>query len=174
MGVSRRSFVKLLALLGSLPALWRSPAAQSKQQAPLPETTLKALIDTLVPADETPGAVELGIPGLLLKTLQRAPQHQALVQQGCQWLDRQARQLGAVSFAGLNAGQREAVLQQLEKLPADTIELRFFHSTRFFVFKHYYGDPRIWSSLSYPGPPQPRGFMNYQQSPAKQHDKSKL
>ncbi len=41
----------------------------------------------------------------------------------------------------------------------------FFHQFRTLVIKFYYGDPEVWKKLSYDGPPQPRGFMDYSEPP---------
>jgi hypothetical protein len=41
----------------------------------------------------------------------------------------------------------------------------FFHQFRTLVIKLYYGDPAVWKKLSYDGPPQPRGFMDYSEAP---------
>lgn len=41
----------------------------------------------------------------------------------------------------------------------------FFHQFRTLVIRFYYGDPEVWKKLSYDGPPQPRGFMDYSEPP---------
>ena len=37
----------------------------------------------------------------------------------------------------------------------------FFVSFKKLVVQFYYTDPKVWKTLSYDGPPQPRGFMDY-------------
>ena len=41
----------------------------------------------------------------------------------------------------------------------------FFESFRRVVVQFYYSDPKVWKKLSYDGPPQPRGFMDYTEPP---------
>jgi hypothetical protein len=36
------------------------------------------------------------------------------------------------------------------------------------VIKFYYSNPSVWKRLSYNGPPQPRGFMDYYLPPQKE------
>lgn len=43
---------------------------------------------------------------------------------------------------------------------------RFYNQFRGLVIKIYFSDPAVWKKLSYNGPPQPRGFMDYSE-PAK-------
>ncbi len=50
----------------------------------------------------------------------------------------------------------------------------FFASFRKLVVQFYYTDPDVWKKLSYDGPPQPRGFMDYSEKPGlKSKPKSK-
>jgi hypothetical protein len=41
----------------------------------------------------------------------------------------------------------------------------FFENFRKVVVQFYYSDPKVWKKLSYDGPPQPRGFMDYPEPP---------
>ena len=41
----------------------------------------------------------------------------------------------------------------------------FFVSFKKLVVQFYYTDPKVWKTLSYDGPPQPRGFMDYSEPP---------
>lgn len=41
----------------------------------------------------------------------------------------------------------------------------FFISFKKLVVQFYYTDPNVWKTLSYDGPPQPRGFMDYSEAP---------
>jgi len=41
----------------------------------------------------------------------------------------------------------------------------FFVSFKKLVVQFYYTDPKVWKKLSYDGPPQPRGFMDYTEAP---------
>ena len=48
----------------------------------------------------------------------------------------------------------------------------FFNQFRHLVVRLYYSDPKVWKELSYNGPPQPKGFMDYAEQP-KQAKKAK-
>ncbi len=41
----------------------------------------------------------------------------------------------------------------------------FFKEFRQLVIKMYYSDPTVWKKLSYNGPPQPKGFLDYSEPP---------
>lgn len=43
----------------------------------------------------------------------------------------------------------------------------FFLQFKGIVMKFYYSNPTVWKKLSYNGPPQPRGFMDYSKPPEK-------
>lgn len=43
----------------------------------------------------------------------------------------------------------------------------FYNNFRNLIFKIYYSDPVVWKKLSYSGPPQPKGFMDYSEPPKK-------
>jgi hypothetical protein len=48
----------------------------------------------------------------------------------------------------------------------------FFNQFRYLIVRLYYADPKVWKELSYNGPPQTKGFMDYSEPP-KQINKSK-
>jgi len=57
--------------------------------------------------------------------------------------------------------------EEIEKVMkhVNTRNKTFFQQFRTLVIKFYYGDPAVWKKLSYDGPPQPRGFMDYSEPP---------
>ncbi len=48
----------------------------------------------------------------------------------------------------------------------------FFNQFRYLILRLYYSDPLVWNKLSYSGPPQTKGFMDYAEQP-KQANKAK-
>ena len=48
----------------------------------------------------------------------------------------------------------------------------FFNQFRYLIIRLYYSDPKVWNKLSYNGPPQTKGFMDYSEPP-KQVTKSR-
>ncbi len=45
------------------------------------------------------------------------------------------------------------------------VNRKFFRKFRYTIIKLYYSNPAVWKRLSYNGPPQPRGFLNYYKPP---------
>jgi len=41
----------------------------------------------------------------------------------------------------------------------------FFKQFRHLIVRLYYADPKVWKELSYNGPPQTKGFMDYSEPP---------
>jgi len=41
----------------------------------------------------------------------------------------------------------------------------FFNQFRYLIVRMYYSDDQVWKKLSYSGPPQPKGFMDYSEPP---------
>jgi len=127
--------------------------------------TLRAYVDTLIPADEAPGAVELGVAdGMLADTVPEST-YDRLLLEGCAWLDEQAKARGARSFTKLAEGLREEVVALASAAERNSLAYVFFAATRDAAFSRYYADPRSWRALRYAGPPQPHGFTDYASAP---------
>jgi len=181
MPFTRRRFLKFSLLPGSIlgstlastlgHALERLPRDSSKSliNKDISVKTLTAYIDTLIPRDATAGALDLGIPGLVLQSLQSSPKPRALVARGCRWLDAQARLLGATDFAALPEASRERIVGSAASSKTLSLPYEFFRFSRDLVMKEFYANAESWRPLHYPGPPQPRGFRDYQQPPAIKH-----
>jgi len=41
----------------------------------------------------------------------------------------------------------------------------FFNQFRYLIIRLYYSDPKVWNKLSYNGPPQTKGFLDYSEPP---------
>lgn len=50
---------------------------------------------------------------------------------------------------------------------------RFFTQFRYLITRLHYSDPKVWGNLSYDGPPQTKGFMDYSEPPKTQNKKNK-
>jgi hypothetical protein len=167
MPFSRRRFLGISLGAGMLAGLgflfkklfWSTPPR------PAEFPTLAAYLDTLIPADETPGAVQLGVPDKIVAQAATNKGYQQLIQLGCAWLDEQARQQGVESFAALSEAQREQIVSLAAAEEEDALPRIFFDQTRSEVFLYYYAQPQTWRALGYTGPPQPLGFTNYTQAP---------
>jgi hypothetical protein len=134
-------------------------------QSPAPfAPTLAALLDTLIPADASPSATQLGVQHRLLGHAARRPALTRRLRQGCAWLDRAADQ-GAVRFADLEEAARIDLLLQAEGFGPQHPARRLMDEVLPLAMRLYYSDPRSWPSLGYHGPPQPRGFPDYSVPP---------
>ena len=164
---SRRTILKLSILAGL--ALGRAKMTLAgplkslpAEKQPLYENrTLAALLNTLIPADQTPSALEAGVKEKIIDKAAAAPKYENMIRSGCLWLDMKARQQGNDSFAELSDHEREAVLEHAASGSRNSPAYRFFASIRYDAFYYYYAEPVTWKSLRYPGPPQPNGFKDY-------------
>lgn len=165
MPVTRRRFLKWSAAWCALINILPLRACKSPSEPPAGDT-LGAWLDTLIPADATPAATQLGVDKQLRAKAQQDPEYAQLLEFGLRWLDAQARKRGAANFPALDAAGREAVTTLAESLGDDKAEHLFFLKTRQDAFAFYYSQPESWAGLAYRGPPQPVGFMDYDQPPA--------
>lgn len=128
--------------------------------------TLRAYVDTLIPADETPSGTALGVDQQLLNVASSLPDSQRLLDLGLAWLNQQARANYDRDFPDLGEREREAVVSKAAAADYNTLPRVFFERTRADAFFHYYGRPESWHGIRYyRGPPQPLGFMDYTQPP---------
>lgn len=164
--MKRRQFLSLglqsvpLLLMG--PALSAEPARLSLQHA-----TLLALIDTLIPADETPSASQLGLDRQLMHHAQSIENYMALLALGCQWLDARAEASHGILFRELTEPHRAAIVALAETSQPDSIPRQFFNHVRTDLFNFYYSHPDILPSLGLQGAPQPFGYIDYVHAPKK-------
>ena len=174
MSLNRRHFIFWSFTAGMLSQSRRvlaalvSPTAPDIQQLNAAQTRcLQTWIDTLLPADEvSPAASELGVSSRVTGKALGSSYYLKLIQAGCHWLDRQAQKRGGKTFAMLDVSEREHVVRMAEQATAKSLQRIFFEHTRSDVFHFYYAQPETWVMLDYPGPPQPRGFMDHTRPPA--------
>ncbi len=168
MKTNRRLFLKY-SVLTSFLARSQALFAGLILQAPRRSDPLRAVppyLDTLIPEDESPGATRLQVDRQILGQARRGTAYRRLLIQGCRWLDREARRLGARDFAGLSPAGRETVVERAAAEKRGTLPRKFFDVTRNDAMSFYYSHAESWKGLGYPGPPQPFGFFNYTQPPA--------
>lgn len=167
MKVTRRDLVRVLAWLGLFVGFGtvadRSGVHGARgAQAGTEASTLRAFLQTLIPDDEmVPGALELGIHTHIRARASASPSDASLLDDGCRWLDEQAKRLGADNFAGLDEHSQQLVVARAADAEISTLPGYFFVWTRNEAFTQYYADPRVWTAIQYDGPPQPEGFLDY-------------
>ncbi len=123
--------------------------------------TLGAFLRTLIPADETPSALQAGVKEKIIAKAAADSRYETMLRKGCQWLDLKARNIGKNDFYELSDGERELVVARAASGEKGSIPYLFFASMRYDAFYYYYADPVTWKSLNYQGPPQPKGFRDY-------------
>jgi len=168
MSLSRRCFLLWSCAAGLLGRSQRLLAALVSPASPGVDTLdsaqshcLQAWLDTLLPADEfSPAASELGVDIRIVGKALGNPDYLRLIRAGCRWLDQQAMARGAQPFARLDAPGRENVVRLAEQATMKSIPRMFFEYTRADAFLFFYTQQETWGMLDYPGPPQPRGFMD--------------
>jgi hypothetical protein len=103
--------------------------------------SLEAVVDTIVPRDQDPGALDAGVPARILAHLSTHPEALSLYRAGLELLDRLAQQGGASSFGGLDARGRQRVLSSLASDPDNRGERgeQFFARARRDVLAFYWG-----------------------------------
>lgn len=89
-----------------------TPRALSAAQA----RTLSAAVDRMMPATDTPGAVEAGVPQAIDRWVADwcAPADAQAIKAGLDRLDADARAAGGASFAALAPAQQDAILTKVD------------------------------------------------------------
>lgn len=174
---SRRTFIVRNLLAGCLavlsPLSGRSARAvaltgnEGARSQHIDSDTLAAHLDTLIPADNSPAAVELGVMDKLLARAARDAAYRRLLVRGCQWLDARSRSMFGAGFSTLDLAKRERIVAAAADSPPRSVPRVFFRVTWDDAVFHYYADPRSWPTLGYAGPPQPRGFPDHARAPGR-------
>lgn len=167
MKIQRRTFLKLLSFIGLSIATVKSRADLLKRPVDyFPDRhTLGSYLDTLIPADQTPSASQLGVTEKLLRRAYKSRRYATTLKQGCDWLDQQAQDLQQSNFNLLPPLLQESIVAKAEASAANSLPNRFYTSTRHDAFFYYYAHPKSQTCLNEAGPPQPLGYMDYQKPP---------
>jgi hypothetical protein len=90
--------------------------------------TIARIADLIIPATETPGAIQTGVPEYIDLVVSREEQHQSVIADGLRWLDAQAKNLGFDHFLELDERGQLSILEPLcdaadsEKVPARNVQ----------------------------------------------------
>lgn len=148
-------------ILGTLPAVPHQRVSQP---------TLAALLDTLIPDDSTPGAVAIGLLEGFMVRVAGDTAFRDLMGDACRWLDLRARAEFGAPFAELEAGARESIVDQAAGAPPRSMPREFFQAAWDEAVFQYYADPRSWPGLGFDRPPQPLGYPDHADAPARPRD----
>jgi hypothetical protein len=126
--------------------------------------TLDAFIDTVIPRDETPGALDAGVSDAVLATLQSQPEVARMLETGLEALERASRAHCGFPFSSASTEDRQALLQILAEGreppgwgPEGPLIGPFWNIARGFIVRLFYGSPAGWAEVGFPGPSVDRG-----------------
>ncbi len=136
-----------------------------RRLAPAEIETFGALLDTLIPDGEFPGAARTGIGDRLRAECEAKRQTRRALIGGLHLLDEQARGHGATDFRTLPRPQREAILSDWESAAEGTLPRFLYRTVRDRAMQLHYAHPLAWKRVGLPHPPQPDGYLDYEQAP---------
>jgi hypothetical protein len=169
MTINRRRFVRLSLEAGLVtPAIVSLDGPISAAHA-VDADTLRAYVDTLIPADQSPSATQLSVAEKMLARTKEDLRYRTLLEYGCSWLDREAGNVAGARFADVTEPDRERIVARAAGAPPGSPIRVFFDTTRDHAFIHYYATPESWRTIGYSGPPQPVGFPDYARPPRHRH-----
>jgi hypothetical protein len=119
-------------VLVTIAALAATPASAEPALLTAPElATLTALVDTIIPRTDTPGASDAGVPAFIDRRLAANPELAARFREGIQALDAAARSQFQAAFPALTPVQRIELLTARAEDP-------FFRLVKGFTVDGYY------------------------------------
>jgi hypothetical protein len=150
------------------PRLLRRIRIRLKPLGALEREMLARVVDLLVPADdEAPGATELGVAEIILAKAAHNRELAEVIASGCLLLDTDARRLSGRTWLDLATDGQQSSLQQLADSTTAEFPNIFFRRLRQATLDAYYSNPASWPQLSFRGPPQPAGYGDYTEPPAR-------
>lgn len=158
-----RRFTATVLLLAGGRILWR--VFLPGRIGPSERERLAAVLDTLIPDGEFPGARQTGVLDALIAECEPVRQSRRAVVEGLALLDQQARRFGADSFASLTTVQREAALLECAAAEPGSLPWFFFRTVRDGAMRLHYSHPLAWRAVGLSHPPQPQGYADYTQAP---------
>ncbi len=172
---SRRTFLTTLAAWGITSVVWFPISHRARAgilgalpiatEERVPQATLVAVLDTLIPEDTTPGAEAVGLLDEFIAIALRDPAFRRLMVDGCRWLDTRAGARFDTRFAELDEPNREQIVEEAASAPVGSMPREFFQAVWDEAIFHYYADPRAWPGLGFAAPPQPLGYPGHADAP---------
>lgn len=161
--MKRRDFLKhglqSFVLVSSAVAL--PEAGAGTQLAAAERRIFRSYIDTLIPADTTPSASQLGLDNQLIQHARGIENYPELIALGCQWLKSQSLASFRAGFEQLPEARREKIVRLAENSAHASIPRQFFERVKSDLFGFYYAHPASWVGLQLASPPQPAGYPDY-------------
>jgi hypothetical protein len=156
--MQRRVALKNMAAaagLISLPA-WASGwskstvTSASSLLSPSQDAVLAEIVETIIPATDTPGARELGVHSFIQKMVTDCYEikDQENLLKGIDAVDRMARGTFSKNFASLDAGQRIDILRKMEK-NSDPAKKEFFSLVKGLTIRGYMNSEYVMTNLTH-------------------------
>ncbi len=171
MKLTRRQIMRLFARAGFVasfgPMATMAVAQDTKDRFdPAIRRTFIRFLDTLIPDENgSPGAETSGVADILATEAEGMPRILEFIDEGCRWLDAEAQETGALSFAELDAENRETIVRRASLAEPTLLQRQFFDVVLEVALSAYYATPAGWQVIGYDGPPQPFGFPDYAEPP---------
>ena len=134
----------------------------SRSQPASPDDLIASVVDTIVPRDETPGALDLGLDLELIERIERNAKSHERVNNLLTVISEAAMQGHRRPFTRLSQSDRESVLMSIlqgENTAPGYIDM---HRLRTTIFTWYYRSREVQSSLGYT---QPNRYPAYPGAP---------
>lgn len=109
-----------------------------------------------------PGSEKLGIKEAVMNLVRNDKGTAGFLDAGFWNIDALSRAKFEKPFYALDKDDAETIIKHVS-----VRNRTFFLQFKGIVMKFYYSNPTVWKKLSYNGPPQPRGFMDYSSPPQK-------
>ena len=142
---------------GGVTLWWRSRLPSLADSQP----TLLALVDTLLPADDSPGALDLGVDKQVIKVLAAEAHLTDLARAGLQWFEAAASE----PFAQLPLPARSELVARAAGADRTKVERAFVDQLRHLTIGFYLAHPESLRGLAYAGPPMPAGYADQATAP---------
>jgi hypothetical protein len=160
---SRRDFfARIAALFGGM-----GLAGCGRGKENIDAASLDALLDTLIPADDDPGAVAAGVPEAALARMEIDIVSRNRYRRLLAWTGEQSMDLHQRPFAELSLRQRDRILKGLYRSDGDALrQLRIdLQVVRRDTFLSFYSSPAARRVIGY-HPPIEGGYPDYAKAPA--------
>lgn len=167
MTARRKFFTNVAALAaGTLGLTACGEEAETDLSSNAGRKLLDAFVDTIVPKDQNPGAVEAGIPDDLLTWFDKNKdvKKQSVVMLAT--IDRLAARQFKAGFKELHLEQRENILELLisSRDRKDHPARNMYYRLRAKIIRKFYLSPAGRAMLAY-SPPYPMGYPDYNRAP---------
>jgi hypothetical protein len=125
--------------------------------------TLKALLDEIIPADETPSATQLNVHNDILSYGAGIANYHLMLVEGTSWLNHYSKQvIGGDSFERISKVKRIEVLNFAFASQLGSLPRVFVERIRTDAFRLYYQKQESYSSILSMRPIQPFGYPDHQ------------